>query len=207
MATSLADRTQRDCSRPFRNRVANLGASVLSDERDRSEVKCDSARLLRKCGVRIQDGFHPIHHHHRHPRGPVETLIRVHAHSLKLARLHRLCDHTSHHCPGRDCHVADVGQFRIILNAARREIEELRRQCGVHWKPLIEPPGVSPRFIDANPGAELANPPRHRKAYAMPPVDHGRSVARVESAPMRLAQQYLSYRAVTNLGTLMDVLG
>ena len=167
----------------------------------------DSARPLRESGVRIIGLGHHHHHHHR-PHGPVETLIRVHAHSLKLARRHHFVNKVCHVCPGVVCPVLDAGQFRILLNEARREIDRLRRQCdGI---PCCSVPPLNDQDCyrpNDSLSAELAKAPLHRKSYAMPIGDVGRSRLNESAGRVQCAHEIHSYLAVSNLGTLLDVLG
>ena len=144
--------------------------------------------------VRLGDRINTsLHHLLQRPR---------HAHAA--LRIHRLRHQT---CDDRvpACREADAGQCRIIVNALRREIDRLIRQgygeCGIVNSLRVE--AASHTDIDTETFG-LSVPPRHRKVYAMPTAATSDCHRQSPPPQSRFVNAHLQ---VTNLGTLLDVLG
>ena len=131
---------------------------------------------------------------------PVERLIRVHAESLATALRNRQASETAP--ASREC---DAGQCRIVLNAARREIDRLRRG-------LVQPAQAdmfqpSPhRLAHDVPPDPKASPPSDRKSYAPDPLGKPTEFRDVTPPDPAEIVRVVNYFHVTNLGTLLDVL-
>ena len=115
--------------------------------------------------------------------------------SERLASVTLSCDPQAPPCPD-DC---DAQRCRIVLAAARREIDLLRR--GVISEDRFEP---GPREPDP-PLDPNAAPPTTRMAYAPDPIGKPAEL-RSELPPDQPAAQTAPLYYVTNLGTLLDVL-
>ena len=159
--------------------------------------------------MRIEDRFNAV------ASDRVGRVIRIHASSLARAK-HCHCNTAT--APA--CREADAGQFRIILDAARREIERLRRHLTPTPYSQSIRRGCPPcgwRSVDAayaaglfgaraaSLGSSAASATTHaRKDYAPPAVG---DIAAVEAAAKQAAASspIENYQRITNFGTALDV--
>ena len=136
---------------------------------------------------------------------PVERLIRAHAE--RHARPHVRSDAVRRavriaRAPGPGC---DRRQCRILLNAARREIDRRRGGLLTAAERMLvarraEPSGAGPPQVPA------ASPPTQPKAYAPAPVGKPAVVRGTTPPDPAELVRAINYFHVTNLGTLLDML-
>ena len=131
---------------------------------------------------------------------PVERLIRVHTESLATAmrnRQARQAAPASQECDARRC--------RIVLNAARREIDRLRRGVIQPAQADSFQPSLRSMGVDTPPDP-LASPPTGRMSYAPDPLGKPSDFRDVTPPDPAEIVRAMNYFHVTNLGTLLDVL-
>lgn len=144
----------------------------------------------------------------------MQRLIQVHQNSLNESQRNRLCHARCEVAPA--CREADAFQCRVVINAARREIDVLQRESGQlcnslqweRWYSAFCLQNQSSNVDTLMAGLPSASPPVDRKAYAMPLMDA--SIPSPSSNPEPLARcinPMNGHLQVTNLGTLLDVLG
>ncbi|MHC4413847.1 MAG: hypothetical protein ACYS0G_01045 [Planctomycetota bacterium] len=135
---------------------------------------------------------------------PLERLIRVHTESLATAMRNRQAREAA--SVAREC---DARQGRIVLNAARREIDRLRRGLFRAAEAALLRQPVREILIDApsDPAPEpRASPPAERKSYAPAPI--GQPTVFPDATPPDPSEvvRVVNPFHVTNLGTLLDIL-
>jgi phage-related baseplate assembly protein len=104
---------------------------------------------------------------------------------------------------------ASSGQCRILLDAAQREIDRLRRgtDCVQITSSQTSDKPFAPRIVEAPAVDSHATPPQQRKAYAVDPLGRWLQSPSHDAAPPFPAPPLgLLLLQITNLGTLLDVL-